>query len=319
MNKRGVYFTALAVIFVGILFTLYTFQQPQQRRDESFVLDTRMYTMNHLVKDIGDDASRMISVATYRALVAMEEYIADNTNYLPNVSTYYRELVLNGTLNGTNSTIMENNSFSLWMGRMQDAAADIGLTLNLSMGQIVVDQLDPWNIAGFTNITIILHDSITNATWNVTRSINGSVSVFSFEDPVYRINTLGRVLNTIIATNVTTFVSGTDTSALQAHANNSYYRAWTGAPSFLQRLEGKLSSSSQYGIESLVSIPELQSAGMSTDMKSIVDYIYFSASDPTSCTFSNTPSWLRLDGQYNADNSQNHTAFYQAQDVVSTC
>ncbi|HSU72791.1 MAG TPA: hypothetical protein VLJ21_03000, partial [Candidatus Binatia bacterium] len=275
MHKRGVYFTALAIVFVTVLFTLYTFQQPQQRREQSFVLDTRMFTMNHLVNDIEDDAGRMISVATYRALVAMEDDIANRSDYLYSVSSAYRELVVNGSLNGSNQSVMENNTFGTWVVRMENAATDVGLTLTLTNGPFSVDQVDPWTIAGFTNLTIFLRDPITTASWNVTRSVNGSVSIFLFEDPIYRVNTVGRVLNLIERTNITTFVSGTNTDNLMTHTNSTWYRPWAGAPSFLQRLEGKLTSSSPNGIESLVNLDEIQHAGMSIASKSVVDYTYF--------------------------------------------
>ena len=315
MNKRGIYFTALSIIFVAILFTLYTFQQPQQKREESFVLDTRVYTMNQLIDDIGDDGGRMISVATYRALVAFQEQVANTSSYIPNVSKYYGELVTNGTYNGTNRTVMENNTFGTWVTRIQEAASEVGLELTITNGPFAVDHIDAWTIAGFTNLTIYLRDGITNATWNISRSVNGSVSILSFEDPVYRVNTFGRVLSTVIRTNITTFVSGTDADELVRHANNSWYRAWNAGPSFLQRLQGQLSSSSPHGIESLVNLQEISNAGMSIETKSIVDYTYFSASDPTSCTLNDTPSWFRLD--LSSNGTTTHETFYQAATVMN--
>jgi len=76
MNKRGVYFTVLAISFVTILYLLYTFKLPQEQREASFVYETRILTMNDLLLDIQDDAGRMLQVATFRAIVAMEDVIA---------------------------------------------------------------------------------------------------------------------------------------------------------------------------------------------------------------------------------------------------
>jgi len=236
-----------------------------------------------------------------------------------NVSNGFQTLVMNATLEGVNQSAMENNTYPLWASRMVAQASAIGVTLAMSPGPFAIEQLSPWTVTGRTNLTIYIADALLNASWNVTRQVNGTIELEAFEDPVYRLGTSGRVTNLVRQTPITDFVSGTNVNNLMAHANESYYRAWTGAPSFLQRLEGKLTNSSPYGIESLVNLQELSDAGLFTSTKSVVDYIYFSSNNPSSCTVNGTPSWFRMDGSWNAELTQRHPHFYEVEGLINGC
>jgi hypothetical protein len=316
LGKRAVYFTVLSIVFVTVLFSLYTFKVPQPKRNNSFLLETRIFTMNQVLEDVRDDAGRFLSVATFRALVAMEDSMALNGTYIGNTTSAFQTLIVNGTLNGINQSVMQNNTYPIWQQRMLVQASNVGVTMTLTATNLTLGQLDPWTIAGQMDLVLYLNDPIINATYNTTVHLNGTVGIQDFEDPTYRLNTAGRVTNTVQPTPYTTFVSGSDVSNLQAHMNNTYYRPWTGAPDLLQRFEGKLTSSSQNGIESLVNLQQLSDNGIGIQAKSAVDYIYFSASNPTACTVQGMPSWFYLDTQSNGANAT-HKTFYQVSSVIN--
>ena len=317
LSKRGVFFTFLAIIFVAVLVLLYTFKQPQQLREEAFILETRVFTMNDVFLDIVEDAERMLYVTTFRSVVAMEDDIANNGEFISNVSTVFNELFLNGSINGTAQQVMANNTFPVWRDHMLAQASKIGVSLSLSAGDTVIEHSSPWSIRTEFDLTVSLRDVTSNASWNVIKPITALVDIDQFEDPVYRLNTVGRIINLVIETNITDFVQGNDTKNLMIHTNNSWYREWTGAPSFLMRLEGRLNESSPYGIESLVDLQELMNAGLAIETKSIVDYIYFSDENPQSCVVEYMPAWWRIDGLPNAENSTSHPYYYEVEGLIS--
>ena len=129
-----------------------------------------------------------------------------------------------------------------------------------------------------------------------TNPLNTTLKITSFEDPLYTVETYGRVISIIQEANITDFVVNGNTSNLTNHIDNSYYIPSTSAPSFLMRLKGNISNSTN-GIESLVNLKKLESVGITPEVKSCVDYIYFSSDDPTNWQINNTFNWFRLDNE----------------------
>jgi hypothetical protein len=317
LGKRGVVFTFIAAVFIAVLVLLYTFQQPQQGREKAFALETRTLTMNDILLDVSEDAERMLAVTTFRALIAMENDITIKGKFLDNVTTTFDELFFNGSINGTPQAVMANNTFPVWRDRMLAQASKIDVDLSLGASQVSIAHSSPWDVTGQFDLAISVLDDVTNASWNAVEQISGSVHIEQFEDPVYRLNTAGMVSNSVFRTNITDFVQGNDTTNLMVHTNNSYYRAWDAAPTYLDRFEGRLNVSSQYGIESLVNLQKLSDSGISIQSKSIVDHIYFSSDNPARCTASYVPAWWRLDNLTDTSNTTTHHEFYDAEGIVN--
>jgi hypothetical protein len=143
-----------------------------------------------------------------------------------------------------------------------------------------------------------MQDRAQLAKWNRTETIVGRIPISNFEDPLYLIATAGRLTNSFNKTLTSTFVQGSDVSALLDHATNSRYIASTSAPSFINRLQGQITTASPYGIESLVNLQKLAAQGISLQDKSCVDYIYFSNSNPTSYHVTGMPSWFKIDSAH---------------------
>jgi hypothetical protein len=175
---------------------------------------------------------------------------------------------------------------------------------------VTIYQKNPWAANIDINVTLNAEDVKKTASWQRPLYITTNISIQGFEDPLYVINSYGRVTNTIIKTNITNFVSGEDTTKLKKHTNNSYYIESSTAPSFLMRLEGNLSNS-VYGIESLVNLEEFQEQEVPIKSRSVVDYIYFGTQSIDDCKIKNMPSWFMLD----KDDPPNHVNIYQCECV----
>jgi hypothetical protein len=268
-------FTLITITILSlfaITFTTYNLTQNRQS------INTRITTLNNLVESIEQDLPRQTYISGYRAIFLMSKQIADTGDYITNVNNSLNELFFNATLDSSIQELMTDATFSSIQSTLQTRATKTSANLILQNPTISITQTDPWNLAITLNTTLIIFDNNNLASWNKTTSTTALIPITSFTDPIYCVNTGGRILHQINQTPYTTFVTGSDYTNLKIHFQNSLYKSSTSAPSFLNRLQGNLSSST-FGIESLVNPQLLADAGLSTKYKTLIDYIYFSNDD----------------------------------------
>ncbi|RME53749.1 hypothetical protein D6783_01000, partial [Candidatus Woesearchaeota archaeon] len=239
-------------------------------------------------------------IAGFRALLAMEQHVVETGAFLTDAEQTYLEAFFNGTINGENVTIMENSSFSEYLSRVTLVAQETGMNITVNVTNIYLDQVEPWSIRVTAQLTINLTDQSGRFGWTQLKNFTVDIPIADIIDPLYSVNTLSRVPNTIRKTNITEFVNdagdANDTTNLQQFYNTSAYRASQTAPSILMRFEGNLSPS-LYGIESMVNLNDLslQDIPVNTE-RSVIDYLYWGTQPTTDlCDVQNMPSSFRID------------------------
>lgn len=292
-DKKGMFFTLLVIAMLSLF--LITYSSYSIIKDRT-AIDKRISTMNSFVFSLEEDMSRQIYISAYRAILGIENYITSEGQFITDSKTAIEEALLNGTINGDSVGLMENYRLKDWSSRISNMSEKMNLLVNYSLKDVSVSQEDPWNVKVETKIELFIKDKAGLASWNRTSKIIAKVEIIDFEDPLYLIKTGGRVTNKINKTIYEPFVDGNDVLNLTLHVNNSRYIASSSAPSFLDRLEGKLTQNSN-GIESLVNLEKLSAQGMAVEDKSIVDYIYFSDNNPAAYSIQGMPSWFRLDNE----------------------
>ncbi|MBS3083446.1 hypothetical protein J4423_01435 [Candidatus Pacearchaeota archaeon] len=296
-NRRGVFFLAITMIIITILMTSYTLHTGIQERK---VVQKRVETMNSFVNSIQQDIERKIFIAAFRSIFTLENKIIETGAYIGNVNASFQEMFFNGTLNQQNQPIMVGATFNDVANDLQSIGDKININVNISNPKLNIDQIDPWSLHVTLSINFYVTDSSNLSSWNSPLTVTSTVPLRYFDDPVYTLNTRGIIA---IKINQTTY-SSFNSAALLDHTTKQHYKASPEAPSFINRLEGNLTINSSNGIESLVNIQNLQSKGLETQQKSIVDHIYFSSSNPSFCHISGLPSWFNIDSanlaQYNA-------------------
>ena len=314
-GKKGVFFTFVAVVFLALLIFSSSIRGHFNLRQISFATETRIGTMNMFISDVEEDIERGTYIAGFRSLVAMADEIVTNGEYIDDADMVFNELFFNGTINSTNSSLLVNNSFTDWMSKIKAEAGKIDLTINFSDLGAEIYQESPWEVCVEIHTEIFITDREKTSSWRKNRTIKSYIELNGFEDPLYPMGTNGLVENRIEETIHTNFTIGTDVDNLLNHTYDGYYIAFSGAPSYLMRLEGNLSSS-MYGIESLVDIDELISKGVDVESKSIVDYIYFSGDDPVDYEVDGTPSWFKLDNETDSSGNLTHLDVYQVNELI---
>ncbi|MFP4524088.1 MAG: hypothetical protein ACLFO2_02085 [Candidatus Woesearchaeota archaeon] len=323
MRKKGVAYLLLSLIFVTLLGTVYLTQEGYDHEDHHEATAARVGTMNSFIGDLHHDLDRAAYISGYRALLGMEEHLSQRGAFFDNQSAMeeaFRQAFLTGGYNGTSFPVLDNASFNDYLQRVDLQASQVGIDVNATVARVRLSQAKPWVVQVRFQGNFTITDERGAAWWEYTKNFTTDVPITGLKDPLYTVNTNGRVPNTITNHTLppTGYVNDTnnDTAVLREFTEGSYYRTTDEAPSFLQRFTGDLAAD-EHGIESLVYLPALSDQGVvvHTD-RSVVDHIYFSSSPDNSTDrcdiqgMSYTPDWFRLD--------QDHMDDYELDTLSST-
>jgi len=312
-GRRGMFFLIIALLFIAVFLTiLYATATPTKTEQQESIIG-RITTMDDFLKDFHSDVSRATYIAGFHSLIALEQYMNQHGTFLTNASPYFIEAFMNGTVAGDPYDIMENSTFTEYLGRVNQDAAKVGIGLNVTIQDIALSQSTPWSVDVTFTLIINVTDLRGLAQWNYIKPFTTEVPILDLRDPVYSVNTYGRLPNTFRISpynNDSSLVNGNVTTNLNAEAQNMYYREDPYAPSFLQRLSGNLSGSSKYGIASLVNLDDLNAQGLLVNTgSSIIDYVYFSGRNTTNwcpTTGAPKPSWLKIDETHYNDSAHDY-------------
>lgn len=294
MNKKGMFFTVLAIALLSLFLVSYSVYAVAKERQ---AVNKRIHTMNNFVFSIEQDLPRKLYISSFRIIFLLESEIIKTGNYITNLNSTFEEAFFNGTIYGEVQGLMQGVTFSGIETSLNDKARNTNLQISLSSPNLFITQEDPWNIKVTLRTNLFIKDKGNLALWNRSAVIDTYIPINNFEDPFYIVGTNGLVANKI---NQTPYNFPITIGNLPSHSTNSYYVESTSAPSFLDRLQG-INAPNINGIESLVYLPKLSSQGVTVQDKSSVDYIYFSTNNPPAQNIGGMPAWFKLDAAHLGD------------------
>lgn len=316
VGKKGIFFTATAVIMVGIFMSSFFVYSSYKESSRRVSIESRVKSMNYFMDDVQDDIKRGIYIMGFRGILSLIESINIEGEYIDDYQLRFSEAFFNGTVKNRSMLIMQGNTFYEWEEDIVSKANETGIDILIVEPIVYLEQNSPWNVDVIMNFSLVVGDSKGTAYWQRNESISSTVSIINFEDPLYRMGTNGLLPNPIRKKRVEYFVGpGNDTSNLLNHTIEGRYVEFSGAPGFLKRLEGDFSSD-ENGIESLVDIDKLDAQGLSVYDKSVVDYIYFSGSSPGHSSITGMPLWFGLDSEYNMYSNMTHLELYSVEGLL---
>ncbi len=293
-DKRAQIFTLIAIVLIGFLFI--TFELFSVANQKNTVKD-RISTMDDYLSAIEANLGRQLYISGFRIIFLAEDHITRTGSYI-DVNNFFNEAFFNGTVDGNASDILFGAKYSDLVNSINNKAEKINVDVALNDYHIELSQSDPWNVNFSLAANLTMTDKANLARWERREVVSVFIPVIEFVDPIYIVNTNGKVSQKINRTIYDSdYVHGTDVSNLADHVNKRYYAANSLAPSFLKRLAGDLSSDPN-GIESFVDIDYLSKQGISAQSKSAVDYIYFSGNNPPFYSVNGMPSWFRIDNAH---------------------
>lgn len=305
--KKGMYFMLVSVIFLLVFTTMVFIMNVSDSSETIQSKNYRVQLMNDFLSDFENDAPRAMYVASFRAFIALEEYVFTNGHYLNDTEKTFSEVFYNGTLDGVYQSIMNDSSISDYLIKVNSIANKLGLNIDFLLTNISLEQNNSWNVLVTISGVVNLTEANNLASWNYETFISSLVPIYDLRDPLYTIGTNGKLLSPIKKWNSSIeFVedSTNSTVELQNFLNGTYYVESVDAPSFLMRFEGD-NSASENGIASLVNLRILGDQGVNIETgKSVVDYVYFNANSTNNyCNISGMifdPNWFIVD-QANAN------------------
>ena len=317
MTKRAIFYTSAAIALTIVIIVTYSTYSAYRLSDKMEVIQTRIETVNFFIKDVENDLNNGIYIAGFRSLLSFNQYISTNGTFLDNVNSRFKESFLNGTINNQHLSFMQDSTFTDWANKISAEADKVDIIFNFTVNDIKINQSDPWSVDISITISLEIRDKKDTSYWVRDRNLKRTISIIGFEDPLYVINSNGRVPNAITPTNITNFVVNGSVANLLVHTNNSYYISHNDSPSFLMRLEGNLGNST-LGIESLVNLAKFQQQGLTLKDRSVVDYIYFGTKTTTNYRINNTPDWFKIDGSPPAPGPSlgDHLDIYQVRNIT---
>ena len=311
-SRKGFFYTTTALIFIIVIITVfYTFEVYKYNYiDDS--IEKRVTTMDDFIDSISADAERAAYISAFRTLIVLDEYVSETGLFLDNTEETFKEAFYNGTIGDTTPLLLENSSFSLYVDKVNQKSNDFDIFMNLTVTQIDLSHSTPWTIRVDIHSNVIIVDLKGLASWNFNETFTTEIPIDNLNNPLYTVNTLGKVKSFIVRTNITVFVDDSnDTTNLMDHIIASYYKPSNKSPSYLMRFENNLSSN-EFGIENLVDL-ELMAQQDGVDVfynMSIVDYIYFGQqTEDDKCDILNMPSWFRIDEAHLEDYEINQLSY----------
>lgn len=298
-------FTTIGIALALVILFSYNIYNRERLADNMDVIGTRISTMNSFINDMENNIGNVIFVVGFRSLLSLEDYLMINNDFLTNlgtdIDTAFSEVFQNGTVNSQEMSLMINNTFTNWTTKIESEANKTDIALNITINSVSISQSDPWSVDIFVNVDIDIDDKKNTASWNIDNMVySKNMNITGFVDPLYLVNTDGRINNTITR-------SSSFPGSLSSHYSNHHYIAHTDAPDYLNRFDNDLTASSN-GIESLADSAAISALGLGWPAaKTAVDYIYFdTSSSTTDCEITDiTEVWLDTSGD-------DHQTFYGA-------
>ncbi|MGV8168782.1 MAG: hypothetical protein ACP5N3_01885 [Candidatus Nanoarchaeia archaeon] len=302
LNRKGFAYIMTAVFLAGLLFTVFYFENEYSYRDRQALHQKRIVFMNDFVKGFQQDIDRAVQIASVRALISLEDFVATNGEFLNSTEYYFKEAVQNGTIEGTPVELMNDSNLNSYLEKTRAITSEIGINMTANITNITLSQSNPWNVTVTLDILISITDAGNTAYWNYSLISISEVPIYNLRDPLYSHYTYNRLSNTIRPSNYSNpFVNETnnDTANLIAHAEGGYYIESNLSPNFIMRFENNISPN-EYGIESIVDLADLSDQDISVYLDRIkIDYIYFNnlyndTQEYKVCNITNIPDNLYL-------------------------
>ena len=316
-SKKGIFFTLIAVSLLGIMLFTFSVTQSYTLLEKTTVIEARVDTMNRFLEEVDADMENAIFIAGFRALIGMEDEIINTGTFVNDTATAFEEVFMNGTLGGTNVSVMENNTFPFWLTRINAQANEIGINLSLNVDSVSIYHAEPWTVRVQVNSTLNLTDIKFTANWTQQKDLYADISVIGFEDPLYAVYTNGNILKrineTIYEGNFTS--AATNTTNMRDHVDQTFYANFTGAPSFLMRFENDLNAS-VYGIESFVDKNEVSGFHSCPTETSSIDSIYWICNNSINVGKASNWSGFRIDNETAISGNLTRLQRYMMEDYI---
>ncbi|MEM5874960.1 MAG: hypothetical protein QXW01_02090 [Candidatus Aenigmatarchaeota archaeon] len=279
-------------------------------------VENRIKTMVKIIEDVFEDSKRAMSIVTNRAIVSAVNYVIINGVGLNSANETIKELILFSSIDGNKQPLMENSNINDWIATMEYLISLYGFESKIQIKDLKILPYDSFTIEVIFSLEIFLSDRKIETNITKEKNFRVLVSIENIEDPLYPLNTYGRVVNVIRRSPNWPKYYYDNTTNLLDDMSNSYYNPSLNGASFFDRLEGKYFVQEKYrreniiGLESFVNKEKIELVGLPVRYNQTnIDYLYFSNFLVQSFKVYGMPDNFRLDNETTINN-KTHLQIY---------
>jgi len=314
---RGVLFSSI-IFFISIFLAIFLLTQRASINFYSTqkALENRVESMLSLIENVFEDSERAMEIIGKRACVAAINYVVTSGTPLSSSNETIAELMLYGSIDSIKQPLMEHATIKDWSATLEYLIETQGFWSKIEIFNLTISPLDSFNLQIEYSIKVKVSDLKTKTNVTKIKRKIVSLNIEYLEDPLYPLNTYGRVVNVIIKSPHWMNYSSEDLTNLRDDLNNSYYHPSLYGASFLDRLEGKYFVQEKYkkenpiGLESFVNKDKILTSGLPVNYtQTNIDYLYFSNVNVLTYKIPGMPEDLRLDNETTV-NEMTHLQIY---------
>jgi len=208
--RRGYLYTVGVILLMIPLILLIVFYTGVSKTGiENTVANIRCDELYYFVQDIESDMERAMLISGRRAAIYAIDDVVTNGRPMENYTytnctdfVYPRdgseaaiaELVLCGTLNGTEVKYMANHTLPVWLDKINNGSKGLHYVVNLSIKELTIAMSDAWDFAITLGANITVHDD-TGLCYYIGQNftLQSFTDITGLEDTLYPLHTSNRV------------------------------------------------------------------------------------------------------------------------------
>nr|MBA4404656.1 hypothetical protein [Nanoarchaeum sp.] len=205
----------IALFLISFLSLIIFYSQTQTQNID---INIRANELEYFSKSVEKDLTRFLEIHGKRALISAVSKIVVNGTGLDDAQLRLTEMIENGTLYNEPAPLVDTSNLQTWKLNISNIASDLGFDVEFKNIGINITQNDSFNILFNAKVYINISDETVNM--GILKNITTFtlVSIEGIEDPMYPLNTYGRVIRFIKASNVskntTPLVTGQNSSGI---------------------------------------------------------------------------------------------------------
>ena len=192
-KSKGIAFGLLLVVLSLSLISLAILQKEVYRKSiQKFYIENMINDMNNLLESVTMDLDKAIDITTKRAIAVADSQVITTGNPLTNADQNIEELILLGSINGVEQSLMENATLTNWISRMNSLGKEKGYEIKINISRFEIKPYDSFNLLAESEVWINITNEEIETSISRRYNISKAISIENFEDPIYALNTNSR-------------------------------------------------------------------------------------------------------------------------------
>ncbi|MEA3255073.1 MAG: hypothetical protein U9Q22_04485 [Candidatus Altiarchaeota archaeon] len=212
MDDKGYICTITTLMLAVLLLSAATFYYESYKINAE-INPTKLRTdeLHYFVESAEKDLRRAMVISGRRGFIYVTDYVIDAGVPLDDPEQTLKELILNGTItrggNVTNVTYMENHTLRTWLGRINKCGENLRFDVNITLSALDISPYDSWHVLQVITLNFSVYDKRGMCKYEKSDvRLYSLISLLGLDDPLYPLNTAGKIRRQISKSNNTEYI-----------------------------------------------------------------------------------------------------------------